>query len=276
MTNSDWVPSLARLQSLVLPAGFLLCFLLESIPATGVARSWNVRWLHVVNNVGLWLLTLFVFSFALGNVLLPVMPWMEMNRIGVLYFFGLPIWLLSLLGFLLYDLSDYLFHRLSHEVRWLWLLHAVHHSDNAMDVSTHVRAHPLHFLTAIIWKTVAATAIGVPYWVVILRELLAMPVVQLHHSSVHWPERLDRLLRKIVVTPNMHRVHHSPERRYTDSNYGSLLPWWDKLLGTYTLRPETPGEIMPVTGLTSLAAPYWQSVLGMMLMPIAVYARPEL
>lgn len=275
MTSSEWVNVLARIQMLVLPTGFFLCLVLESLPSFGMAKPWKARWAHVFNNLGLWLASLLIFSLTIGNALFPVLPWMEMQRIGALYFLGLPTWLTAVLGFLLYDFFDYLFHRLSHEVRWLWILHAAHHADNAMDVSTHVRGHPVHFFTAIVWKTFVATAIGVPYWAVVLRELLAIPVVQLHHSAVRWPEKLDRLLRTVIVTPPMHRLHHSPEQQYTDSNYGSLVPWWDKLLRTYSHSPAPTGGEMPVTGLTFLTGTYWQSVPGMLLTPLAVGSRSE-
>jgi len=265
--DSGLLELLFRFQLLLLCGGAVLCLLLESVPATGLARPWRRRWRHVGHNLLLWLLTLLLFNLLLGSQFTPLMPWFTLERIGLLYLVELPVWAHLVLGFLLYDLADYLIHRLSHEVRWLWLLHSVHHADDAMDASTFVRAHPLHFAVTLFWKTLAAGAIGIPYWLVLLRELLAIPVVQLHHAAVRWPRSLERLLRLLIVTPAMHRLHHSPDQRFTDSNYGSLLPWWDMWLGTYSRRSSSDAGRPATTGLTQFPEPRWQTLPGMLLMP---------
>lgn len=277
MTTTDWISWLIYMQSILLPVGAILFLALESWSFSGIAPPWRQRWRHDLSNWGLWLVVFLLFNYFLSTALLPIMPLMEMYRVGMLYFLGLPPWLHALLGFLLYDFAGYLFHRLSHEVRWLWLVHAVHHSDNAMDISTHVRAHPLHVLTAICFRVLVVAALGIPYWVILLNELLSLPVAQLHHSAVRWPNKWEQMLNKLIVTPPMHRLHHSSNPRYTDSNYGSLVPWWDFALGTYSQDEEThTSDRIPETGLATLSDPYWQGVVGMLLTPFAQRGRSML
>lgn len=273
MSNTNLVDLLLSLQYLALPGGAILFLVLESAQKTGLAHPLRQRWRHLLCNTGIWIASIAVFSLTIGPAYLPVLPFLESFKIGLLYLVDLPFWLMALLGFLIYDFSDYLFHRLSHEGRWLWLMHATHHSDDALDLSTHVRAHPLHFFAIIFWKALVVAAFGVPYWIVLLRELAALPVVQLHHSAVRWPKLLEKYLGWLIVTPAMHRAHHSPERRHTDSNYGSLLPWWDKWLGTYSRTGTDHAMAMETTGLNGLSSPFWQSIRGMLITPWAIRRR---
>lgn len=263
-------------QNNLMIAGAAVLFMLESLRATGLASSLRLRWRHMLRNLMLWVLTVALFSLLFGSWAAQAMPALEGARIGVLYFLGLPAWVHAVAALLLYDMVDYAFHRLSHEVRWLWLLHATHHTDAAMDVTTVVRAHPLHFLATILWKILAVAAIGVPYWVMLLRETCALLVVQLHHAAVRWPEWLDRALRWLIVTPNMHRVHHSPQIDETNSNYASLFPWWDWIFGTYVRRPPSPADTLPQTGLMSTNDDSWQSVRGMLTTPLRARRYPQL
>lgn len=267
LIQSELLTFLFSMQFLLVLGGTAAFLLLESLGTTGIAVPWSHRWRHVANNFMLWVIAVTLFNLLIGAELSPVMPWLSLERIGFLYLTDLPFWLHALLGFLLYDLADYLIHRLSHEVPWLWRLHSVHHADNAMDTSSFVRAHPLHLGVTLFWKTLAMAAIGAPYWVVILRESLTIPVVQLHHAAVRWPLGLERLLRLAMVTPAMHRLHHSPNPHFTDSNYGSLLPWWDMCLGTYTRAHQASADQRAITGLHGYADPRWQRVQWMLVMP---------
>jgi sterol desaturase/sphingolipid hydroxylase (fatty acid hydroxylase superfamily) len=275
VSETDLANQIISLQYLALPGGAIVFLVLESSHATGLARPWRQRWWHLLCNIVLWIVSIALFSLSIGPAYLPILPALESLKIGLLYLVDLPFWPMVLLGFLIYDFSDYLFHRLSHEGRWLWLMHATHHSDVALDLSTHVRTHPLHFFAIIFWKALVVAAFGIPYWIVLLRELAAIPVVQLHHSAVRWPELLEKCLGWLIVTPAMHRAHHSPEKRFTDSNYGSLLPWWDMWLGTYSKTDTDHAKAMETTGLDSLTSPFWQSIHGMLLTPWAIRRRAD-
>lgn len=219
---------------------------------------------HAGRNAGLWVTGIVITSVLLSSLLVMVMYWMEINRIGLLYALDLPAMAAVVIAILLLDFGDYLFHRASHQARWLWLLHAVHHSDPDVDFSTALRTHPVHLLLTYGWKLVMIAAFGIPIWVAMLREMVAIPVNLFHHGGFRFPPRLDRGLRWLIVTPGMHRLHHSPRQAETNSNYSTLLSCWDRIFGTYLDRgaPESPRY-----GLYALLDDRWQTVWGMLATP---------
>jgi len=131
-----------------------------------------------------------------------------------------------------------------HAVPVLWRLHRMHHADLEFDVTTGVRFHPVEIVLSMLIKFGAVAMIGAPALAVLIFEVLLNATSMFSHSNVRLPERIDRGLRWIVVTPDMHRVHHSTEQRETDSNFGFNLPWWDRLFGTYRAQPEAGHETM--------------------------------
>jgi sterol desaturase/sphingolipid hydroxylase (fatty acid hydroxylase superfamily) len=135
-----------------------------------------------------------------------------------------------------------------------------------------VRTHPLHALATIAWRVLVAFALGIPLWVSLLRDVAAAPLVALHHANLAWPEHVDRWLRLFVVTPAMHKLHHSPEPAKTNSNYGGLFSFWDRLFGSY----REPGDAPAVYGLATLGAPRDQSVWGMLVTPLRARKYPQL
>jgi sterol desaturase/sphingolipid hydroxylase (fatty acid hydroxylase superfamily) len=159
---------------------------------------------------------------------------------------GPPAWAAVLCGVVALDLTIYMQHVVFHHVPWLWRLHRMHHADLDIDVTTGVRFHPLEIVLSILIKIVAAVALGVPALGVVVFEVLLNATSLFNHSNVALPPRLDRLARWIVVTPQMHQVHHSIERAETDSNFGFNLPWWDRLFGTYRGKPAAGEQAMTV------------------------------
>ena len=147
---------------------------------------------------------------------------------------------------LLLDLAVYLQHVVLHAVPALWRLHLVHHSDQDFDVTTGLRFHPLEILLSLFWKMAVVLALGAPVAAVLAFEVLLNATSLFNHGNVRIPRRLDRALRLVLVTPDMHRVHHSALPRETNSNYGFNLPWWDRLLGTYREAPEAGHEAMTI------------------------------
>jgi sterol desaturase/sphingolipid hydroxylase (fatty acid hydroxylase superfamily) len=142
------------------------------------------------------------------------------------------------LALLLLDLAIYWQHRLMHIVPILWRVHRVHHADPDFDVTTALRFHPLEILLSMGIKFAAIIAIGAPVIAVLVFEVLLNAVAMFNHSNIRLPLKLDRLLRYILVTPDMHRIHHSVYKQETNSNYGFNLPWWDYLFASYRNQPE--------------------------------------
>ncbi len=148
-----------------------------------------------------------------------------------------PAWVASLASMLLLDLAIYLQHVMFHAVPGLWRLHRMHHADLEFDVTTGLRFHPVEILISMGLKLVVVAAIGPPAAAVLLFEVFLNATSLFNHANIEMPHPVDRVLRLIVVTPDMHRVHHSVNPVETNSNYGFNLPWWDRLLGTYRAQP---------------------------------------
>jgi sterol desaturase/sphingolipid hydroxylase (fatty acid hydroxylase superfamily) len=164
---------------------------------------------------------------------------------------AVPGWLAVVLSVVLLDLVIYLQHVLFHAVPLLWRLHMVHHADLDFDVTTGVRFHTIEILLSLGIKMGAVVLLGTPALAVLIFEVLLNATSMFSHGNVRLPGWLDRVLRLVLVTPEMHRVHHSARPRETNSNFGFNLPWWDYLLGTYRAQPAEGHEGMTI-GLTQL------------------------
>jgi sterol desaturase/sphingolipid hydroxylase (fatty acid hydroxylase superfamily) len=160
------------------------------------------------------------------------------NGWGLFHAIGLRLSLAALLGFLALDLAIYAQHVAFHKAPLLWRLHRMHHADPDFDVTTGVRFHPLEILLSMLIKIAVVFALGIPPVAVIAFEVVLNATSMFNHGNVAMPSWLDRALRAIVVTPDMHRVHHSVDPRETDSNFGFNLSWWDRLFGTYRAAPQ--------------------------------------
>lgn len=156
---------------------------------------------------------------------------------GLLNGLDTPFWLALMASLLLLDLVIYGQHVLFHKVPLLWRLHRMHHSDLDFDVTTALRFHPLEIVLSMLIKLVVVALLGAPPVAVMLFEVILNATAMFNHGNVRLPERLDRILRWIVVTPDLHRVHHSIHPEETNRNFGFNLPWWDRLFGTYRDQP---------------------------------------
>lgn len=162
----------------------------------------------------------------------------EANGWGLFNVLSLPLWLEVVLGVVILDFAIYLQHVLVHAVPALWRLHRMHHADLDYDVTTGARFHPIEIVISMGLKLMVVSAIGAPALAVLVFEVILNATAMFNHGNVRIPESLDRVLRLIVVTPDMHRVHHSVIPQETNSNFGFNLPWWDRLFGTYTAQPQ--------------------------------------
>ena len=156
---------------------------------------------------------------------------------GLFHGLNAPFWLALPASLLILDLAIYTQHVVFHKVAVLWRLHRMHHTDLDFDVTTALRFHPLEIVLSMLIKLVLVTLLGVPAVAVMLFEVILNATAMFNHGNVGLPRRLDRALRWILVTPDMHRVHHSIRPEETDSNFGFNLPWWDRLFGTYRDQP---------------------------------------
>ncbi len=186
---------------------------------------------------------------------------------GLLNLWDLPFWLKVVLAVLALDLAIYLQHVMFHAVPALWRLHRMHHADLEFDVTTGLRFHPVEILLSMAIKLGVVAALGPPAIAVLIFEVLLNGTSLFNHSNVRLPLSIDRALRLVVVTPDMHRVHHSILPAETNSNFGFNLPWWDRLLGTYRAQPVDGHERMTI-GIEQFRTPADLRLDRMLLQPL--------
>jgi sterol desaturase/sphingolipid hydroxylase (fatty acid hydroxylase superfamily) len=186
---------------------------------------------------------------------------------GVLNNFALPGSAKVILAVVLLDLVIYLQHVMFHAVPAFWRLHRMHHADIDFDVTTGARFHPVEIVLSMAIKLAAVAALGASALAVLIFEVLLNATAMFNHGNVELPARLDRVLRRFVVTPDMHRVHHSTAPNETNSNFGFNLPWWDRLLGTYREQPAA-GQLGMTIGLESFRDPAWLRLDRMLVQPL--------
>jgi sterol desaturase/sphingolipid hydroxylase (fatty acid hydroxylase superfamily) len=170
----------------------------------------------------------------------------EAHGFGLFNVVAPPAWLAVAASVVILDFAIYLQHVLFHAVPALWRLHRMHHADLEFDVTTGLRFHPIEILLSMVIKLAVVAALGAPAVSVLIFEVLLNATAMFNHSNVRIPLGLDRILRWFVVTPDMHRVHHSIVVRETNSNFGFNLPWWDRLFGTYRAQPAAGHEAMTI------------------------------
>ncbi len=200
---------------------------------------------------------------------------------GLFNALDLPLWLTVLLSILLLDLVIYLQHVLFHAVPGLWRMHRMHHADLEFDVTTGLRFHPVEIVLSMGIKLAAVAALGTPAVAVLMFEVLLNATALFNHANIRLPAGVDRVLRWFVVTPDMHRVHHSVIPAETNSNFGFNLPWWDRLLGTYRAQPKAGHEGMTI-GIEQFRTPRDLWLDRMLMQPLrgpasggALDSRPE-
>ncbi len=187
---------------------------------------------------------------------------------GLLNAFALPGWIAFVVAFVALDLAIYFQHVMFHAVPLLWRLHRVHHADPDFDVTTGARFHPVEILLSMAIKLAAIALIGAPAAAVLAFEVILNASAMFNHGNVGPPGHLDRALRCVIVTPDMHRIHHSMEMAEANSNYGFNLAWWDRFFGTYRTQASLPQERMRigVEGITGTGLEV--SLAGMLAMPM--------
>lgn len=208
---------------------------------------WGVNWAVVVLDT---VIVRLLFPLAAAGAALEAAA----KGWGLFNYLSWPSWLEILIAIILLDCLIYWQHVLSHRIPFLWRLHRVHHSDRDIDVTTAIRFHPFEIALSMLLKIGAIYVLGPAAVAVILFEVLLNGCAMFNHSNIRLPLSVDRLLRLVVVTPDMHRVHHSIINRETDANFGFNLPWWDRLFGTYIAQPQEGHDGMTI-GLSEFQDP---------------------
>jgi sterol desaturase/sphingolipid hydroxylase (fatty acid hydroxylase superfamily) len=215
--------------------------LIEPRRTQTIGRGW--RW---PNNLGVVVVDTLLVRILFPTAAVGVALVAEAHGLGLFNVLPLPAWIGVVASVILLDLAIYFQHVLFHAVPVLWRLHRMHHADLDIDVSTGLRFHPIEILLSMVIKLAVVIALGAPAIAVLIFEVLLNATSMFNHSNVHIPERLDGVVRWFVVTPDMHRVHHSIVARETNSNFGFNLPWWDRLFGTYRAQPAAGHEAMKI------------------------------
>lgn len=205
-------------------------------------------------NLGVVVLNTLLLRVLFPTAAVGMAAYAESMNWGLMHNIALPLWARVLISFVLLDLVIYLQHVMVHAVPMLWRLHRVHHADPEYDLTTGARFHPLEIVLSMLIKITTIAALGPPVAAVILFEVVLNGMAMFNHGNVRIPEPVDRLLRWVVVTPDMHRVHHSMVPSETNSNFGFNLSLWDRLMGTYQAQPKL-GHIGMEIGLRELQDP---------------------
>lgn len=229
----------------------------------------TARWPHNLTLVALnaaLLRVLFPFGAVGGAV------WANKAGWGLLSVIDAPAWVAFPATILLLDLAIYLQHIAFHRIPILWRFHRVHHADLDLDVSSGSRFHPVEMVLSLLFKLAAVVALGSPAGAVLLFEVLLNATAMFNHANVRVPLWLDQLLRWVIVTPDMHRVHHSVRGDETNSNFGFNAPWWDRAFGTYRAASRE-GQVGMTLGLPGLRDPAEQQLHRMLRLPFTMEGR---
>lgn len=261
MTLPFLVPNEARLSALVVGCGIL--WVIEALAPLYHFRPGRMR--RSLPNLGLTLTTV-ALNLLLGIGAAALVAWSSRHGVGLLPTLDLPAWAALAVGVVSLDLAAYWAHVLLHRVPFGWRLHRVHHSEPEVDVTTALRQHPGETVWRVVFQLATTIALGAPLWVVVLYLMASTANAQLEHANVRLPERLDRVLRLVFVTPNMHKTHHSRAPHETDTNYANLLSIWDRLFGTYTPQVDF-GRLR--YGLDGFDAPERQSFVALLGLPFS-------
>ena len=266
MNFNDWV---LQNEALIRLSAFIGIFVIVAIwemmaprRVLSLAKAW--RW---TSNIGIVVLNTVVLRLIFPAAAVGVAAFAGEQGWGVFNYYPVPFWLALVVSVMFLDFIIYLQHVMVHAVPALWRLHRVHHADLDYDLTTGARFHPIEIILSMLIKFATIVVLGPPVVAVVVFEVLLNATAMFNHGNLKLPLAIDRVLRWFVVTPDMHRVHHSIEADETNSNFGFNLPWWDRLFGTYRAQPRAGHEGM-IIGLDKYRNPKQVARLpGMLLMP---------
>lgn len=243
---------------------FVLCGALWTIEAVlPLQRYAGSRARHAWPNLGLTAL-LVVMNLVLSFGAAAIVVLADERGLGLRL--SLPAWASLIVALVALDALAYVAHRLLHATAIGWRFHRVHHSDAHVDVTTAFRQHPGETIWRMVWQVAGTLALGLPAWTVVIYLIVSAANAELEHANIRVAPRLDRVLRLVVVTPNVHKVHHSRQRNETDSNYSNILSVWDRLFGTF----HAPADVAALQyGLDDVSGPRAETLAGLLALPFA-------
>lgn len=224
------------------------------------------KWQRWYVNVSIMVLDTLMMRLAIPILPVAISELASRQGWGVLNQLSLPLWIRVVLAFVFFDAVIYLQHRAFHRISFFWRLHRVHHTDLDLDVTSGNRFHPLEIIISICIKLVLVVLSGAPLLAVLLFEIILNASSLFNHGNIALPSAVDRRLRLILVTPDMHRVHHSVIPGETDSNFSFNFPWWDRLLGTYRDQPSAGHDAMQI-GLKEFRSAGQLGLLYLLVLP---------
>ncbi|WP_298535023.1 sterol desaturase family protein [uncultured Algibacter sp.] len=198
------------------------------------------KWKHAIPNL-FFNLTLMLVNLPLAFMLLETADWVVVNNFGIINWMPeMPVWLYGFLGLIFLDFfGAYLPHIIVHKIKPLWMVHLVHHTDHNVDTTTANRHHPFESVIRFFFTLIGVFIVGAPIGLVMLYQSLSVLATQFNHANIKLPRKVDNFISYLIVSPNMHKVHHHYVMPFTDSNYGNIFSVWDRLFGTYMeLDPE--------------------------------------
>jgi sterol desaturase/sphingolipid hydroxylase (fatty acid hydroxylase superfamily) len=218
-------------RTIILVAGLLLFWALESfIP---LFRFSYDKYRHAGVNL-FFTFTTVAINLAFAFLIVRASTFTSIHHVGLLYIFRLPTWLFIISGLMILDLTGAWFiHWLQHKVRWMWKFHVVHHCDQHVNTTTANRHHPGESIFRAVFTLLAVLISGAPVWLLFLYQSLSVLIAQFNHANISLPRTIDNILSWVIVSPDMHKVHHHHQQPLTDSNYGNLFSFWDRLTGNF-------------------------------------------
>jgi sterol desaturase/sphingolipid hydroxylase (fatty acid hydroxylase superfamily) len=219
---------------------------------------------HAFRNLAIVALNKAVIALLFASATVAAATYSETAKFGLLHRLGVPPAAQFVLALLALDLWTYWWHRANHEIPFLWRFHRVHHSDPAMDVTTATRFHTGEIAMSSVLRLAIIPLVGIPLGALASYELVLIASTQFHHANIGLPPALDRAIRAAIVSPSMHKVHHSVEIAETNSNYTSILSVWDRLFGTFRLREDDHAIEF---GVPEYSASRFQTFAGLLITP---------
>jgi sterol desaturase/sphingolipid hydroxylase (fatty acid hydroxylase superfamily) len=189
---------------------------------------------HAGTNIFFTITTILV-NFPLAFLLVKSSDWAIANNFGIINWLpAMPLWVYTIVGLMALDLiGAYFVHWVEHKVKWMWMFHLIHHSDTNVDTTSANRHHPGESVFRLVFTTLAIIITGAPMWMVFMYQSISVVLSQFNHANIGLPKALDKLISYVIVTPDMHHVHHHYTQPYTDSNYGNIFSIWDRVFNTY-------------------------------------------
>lgn len=263
------IPSSHR--AIILIGGLVFFFMVENIIPMFTFKGKKGK--HLAINMFFTLSTVLV-NFLFAGLILYISDYCVLNKIGLLQWIEMPIGLMFLIGMAAFDLvGAYLPHMLEHRILFLWRFHIVHHTDPMVDTTTGNRHHPFESVIRAIFTTLCVAILGAPMWLVMAYQSASVVLSQFNHANIRLPKKLDDILSYVLVSPDMHKVHHHYKLPYTDSNYGNIFSFWDRLFQTFSYM-KNPKEI--VYGLDSYSEKTEHSnMLFLLKQPFMKYRKPS-